>query len=157
MNQGPDPTSIAADITLIWKLAARYKAHPTAACLKTKQPLHDHLAVRLLPVEEEAFWAPLAPTLGQAHNEFELSDLGASKSDATEPRRIDGVQCSAGATNASVEHTLTFIVGSVASGPCVINLTYEEGLLDEDMARLLAKRIRQRSLVVMEGREGPML
>lgn len=130
--------------SLVWELAASYKAGMNNSIHKTRDVVQDFLLITLIGEDDEDIGNFYGLGLYQ-NNSFLISNLGVFK-----PREnmIDGgwsiqeVGFSAGAVRAAVgDIGIGFMVSSVQNGDCVICATYENGVLIDEMVRTVLEAV----------------
>ncbi|KKY23030.1 putative peroxidase family protein [Phaeomoniella chlamydospora] len=135
-----------------WLLAHRYYEFLSQNVQHGKRILRDHKSINLIGPDDEHYVAQMVPAIGQQLKQaFLVSNLGAfDPASSASPWTISDVEFSAGATKGGIGTDVVFNMASVKGGDCVINLTYEKGVLDPDMVRKLIQGVKTRLEVMIK-------
>jgi Alcohol acetyltransferase len=151
------PTVSKMDCPKFWNLAREYnnwlKDGLSEANGKTPIPVQDFMAMSSFQKEEEAFAAKILPSIGlTTERAYSLSNLGVfddGEAGDEGPWRIGNLEFSVGSTKPCVGYMLYFGVVS-SNGVCVINVTYNKGVLEGRIVTMLLKRMELRLAYLLE-------
>jgi len=150
------------DCPLFWTLARKYNTWLKDGLLdkdgKTPIPVQDFMVMSSFRKEEEAFAKQVLPLVGvMTERARSLSNLGVfdgdvGKEDGEEGEwGIGNVEFSVAATKPCVGNILYFGIVSLRGGDCVIHVTYNEGVLEDELVSRLLKSMELRLGYLVEG------
>lgn len=145
------------DCPKFWELAGQYnnwlKDGLSEANGRTPIPVQDFMALSSFQKEEEAFAAKILPSIGlTTERAYSLSNLGVfdgGKAANEGPWKIGNLEFSAASTKPCVGYMLYFGVVS-SDGNCVINVTYNKGVLEGRIVTMLLKRMELRLAYLLD-------
>lgn len=149
--------------TLFWDLARKYKgeldANVAVPRSTTSALVQDVLTMyKLMPSDDEPFGEAIFGAMSAVVPHcFALSNLGAfapasnpGSEEAGGAWTISNMEFSVAATKISVGPALYFAVISVKGGACVVNVNYQEGVLEDEMITRMISGIERRLLAVLD-------
>ena len=145
------------DKDLIWKLARKYKQNLNKSIYTTKSVAQNFLVAKALGEDNEDMGEFFGKGLYQ-YNSSLISNLGAFEPCAESADRVEGeslgwevsgVAFSAGAIRAKLgDFGIVFNVASAKDGDCVICGCWEEGVLREEMVKMVLRRVGEKIAMV---------
>jgi hypothetical protein len=111
---------------------------------------------RLMPADQEPFADAIFGTMRTIlPNSFVLSNLGAFTPSLISDSEVGGwtinnMEFSVSAYGTGVGSSLYFAVISVKGGACVINVDYQEGILEDDLVTRVISGVERRLLEILD-------
>jgi hypothetical protein len=138
----------ALDVKVIWDLARVYKNTIISHLSPSGFALHDFASCKIFPDDDEGICRLYSCGLYQ-QNSFILSNLGVFKpreeQEIEDGWRIEDVTFSAAALKARLSDAAIAVnVASVKGGDCVITVSYEKGVLRDEMVREFLRGVQGR-------------
>ncbi|KAF4982284.1 hypothetical protein FZEAL_2070 [Fusarium zealandicum] len=135
------------DVEGAWRLVRGYRAS-IAKSFEGKEPppIAEFRAANGTSDDLEGIAKSTFPALGTyLNNCIQVSNIGVfATSDPEGPWRIDDIGFSAATVNGNISCSISFNVAGVEGGDTVINATYEDGILSEEMVSVpLIKQLHQ--------------
>jgi len=118
----------------------------------TPTPIQD--LIFPAPEDEELFASQIIPNIGvAAKGSHTISNLGTvdskfGRNEGHEPWELSAIEFSCCATKSCTGSVLYFAVMSLKGGECVINVSYEKGVLEDEKVREIIEKIRKRFIVM---------
>ena len=140
-------------IALMWQLSQRAKADLDSAMFTHHTPLPVANALGLTAIGEdyEAITTGIYNVLDVAVTKtFCVSSLVESNSQSSGPWQLKGTEFSVSAQKSQVGPMLYFAMASIKDGQCVINVSYEEGVLQTAVVRKIIEGVEKRLLMLLE-------
>jgi hypothetical protein len=146
---------------VVWDLARKYKAALDAGLRmprpRTSPLVQNVLSIsKLMPADEEAFASAIFATMRTLlPNIFSLSNLGAftpapaSDSD-TGSWTITNMEFSVSSYRIGFGAALYFAIISVKGGACVMNVDYQEGVIEDDLVERVIAGVERRLLRILQ-------
>lgn len=142
--------------SVFWDLARKYKNDLDTRLVmprsRTSPVVQDVLSLsRLMPADEEPFADAIFSTMRTVlPNCFSLSNLGAVTPNRTIGSwTISGMEFSVAAYGTGVGPVLYFAVISVKGGACVVNVDYQEGIIEDEVVNRVISGVEKRLLSML--------
>lgn len=139
-------------IALIWQLSQKAKADLDSAMFthRTPLPVANALGLTAIGEDDESIAAGIYNVLDVAVTKtFCVSSLVESESQSSGPWQLKGTEFSVAAQKARVGPMLYFAIGSMKDGECVINVSYEEGVLQSRVVRKILEGVERRLIILL--------
>lgn len=148
-------TSPANDrqIALMWQLSQRAKADLDSAMLThhTPLPVANALGLTAIGEDDESITTGIYNVLDVAVTKtFCVSSLVESESESYGPWQLKGTEFSVSAQKSQVGPMLYFAMASMKGGQCVINVSYEEDILQTEVVRRILEGVERRLIMLLE-------
>jgi hypothetical protein len=122
----------------------------------TPKVVERALSVTLMGDDEEQMASAIYPALVVSEQKtYLVSSLGAVEavSESGGPWSLGGVEFSVAAQNAVVGQTLYFAAVSLKGGQCVVNVTYQEGVLQPERVQMILEGVAKRLKMLLDNEE----
>lgn len=148
-------TSPAKDrqIALMWQLSQRAKADLDSAMFThhTPLPVANALGLTAIGEDDESIATGIYNVLDVAVSKtFCVSSLVESESESYGPWQLKGTEFSVSAQKSQVGPMLYFAMASMKDGQCVINVSYEEDILQTGVVRRILEGVERRLIMLLE-------
>lgn len=148
-------TSPANDrqIALMWQLSQRAKADLDSAMLThhTPLPVANALGLTAIGEDDETIATGIYNVLDVAVTKtFCVSSLVEPKIESLGPWQLKAIEFSVSAQKSQVGPMLYFAMASMKDGQCVINVSYEEGKLQNGVVRRVLKGVERQLIMLLE-------